>query len=816
VPRSNQPKALDRPDSPGFTKSFDRWSWIKTMVKATVKATVKTRYQKLGKMAIARRLTSLPLPSLGLGLPIAGATLLSVGLHWSGGLQFFDWYLWDQAVKLLPTRSSPPRITLVTIDEPDIQRWGYPITDQQLAHLLDIIRRENPRAIGLDIYRDQPVAPGSPQLQQVFSTTPNLIGIQRLLANVHGHTVAPPPVLQAKKQVAASDILVDADGRVRRSLLSLWNRSGQTEFTLGAKLALMYLESEQIRPRDLGFGQVQLGRATFQELTTNEGGYVGLDRGGYQILSHYDPTPQVTRLSITDVLEKRVSLEPLRDRIVIIGTIAPSVGDRFYTPFSHSEKTTWSGLEIHATNAHQLLTAALDGRNPVRGLAIPWGMLWIGLWSSMGGSLGWQLRTWNRAAIVVPLAGGGLLGSGYLMLLLGWWFPMVAPMVGFGLAGLTSRSYWAWDRLHRSHQLLSAYSITLEQQVAARTQELLEKNQALQIATQQAEAANLAKSRFLANMNHELRTPLTIILGCSELLRLDGTLNLTQQQRLVAIDRSVDTLLTLITEVLELSRAEAGAMSLSLGEFDLPELLTELNELFYPQAIAQGLALHLITPNPMPHSLVGDRGKLRQVLINLLGNACKFTPAGSITLRVTTSIDSPEGHRLQVQVEDTGVGIAPAEQSMIFEAFVQAEAGHAAQQGTGLGLAICRQLLDLMGGQLTVQSQFGQGSCFICNLPVEILTWTQQSPSSSAPPIAALSLPESISLRPEDLSHLPLSWRSQFQQAATRLSSDRCCRLIAQLPATEAAIAHPLLDLVEAFQFEHLVELLELANRTSG
>ncbi|MEB3292416.1 MAG: CHASE2 domain-containing protein [Synechococcales bacterium] len=741
----------------------------------------------------------------GLGLSILGSTCLSVSLQWTGIWQFLDWQLWDQGVKLRSPRSIMNRIVLVTIDEPDIQRWGYPITDQQLAQLLLKLRQQQPRVIGLDIYRDQPVAPGSAQLQQIFRTTPNLIGIERLIANRNSYAVAPPPILKQQNQVAASDVLVDTDGKVRRGLISLWDRAGKTHFTLGARLALNYLATQQITPQEQGNGKVQLGLGQFHALNASEGGYVGVDNGGYQILSHYEPTSrQFLRLSMTDVLQERVNLNSLRDRIVIIGAIAPSVGDRFYTAFSTGPETTWSGLEIHATVTQQILTAALDGHQPLRGLPGMWTPLWILMWSGIGGYVGWQIRTWGSGAIAVFLMVGGFFASGYFILLLGWWMPMVGAMVGLALSGLTSRSYWAWRRLHRSHQLLSAYSNTLKQEVAARTQELVEKNHALQIANQKAEAASRAKSSFLANMNHELRTPLTIILGCSELLRGEANLTPAQCQRLIAIDRSVETLLTLINDVLDLSRAEAGMIHLNLAEFDFPEFLGELQDLFVPQAIAQQLQLSFITPTPMPQCIVSDRAKIRQILINLLGNACKFTQAGSILLRVTAT-----QHLLRLDVEDTGVGIDHSELATIFEPFVQAQAGHQANQGTGLGLAICQQFVELMGGQLSVQSQLGQGSCFCLELPVQILTWSTVSLAVSTPTIAPVALPASVAcLEPGDLSHLPYRWRSELQQAALRLSPDRCQRLIAQLPTTEMAIAQALLDCVDNFQFEQITNLL--------
>ena len=239
-----------------------------------------------------------------------------------------------------------------------------------------------------------------------------------------------------------------------------------------------------------------------------------------------------------------------------------------------------------------------------------------------------------------------------------------------------------------------------------------------------SEAANLAKSRFLANMSHELRTPLNVILGFSQLLAREPNLSKEQLANLETIGRSGEHLLSLINDVLELSKIEAGKIELYGENFDLHQLLLNLESMFRMRAHQKGLSLQFTRSDDVPRYIRSDRNKLSQVLINLLGNAVKFTEHGGITLsiecRQKNDADQHKACRLHFTVSDTGVGIAENEQNKIFDTFSQANGSHTSKEGTGLGLSISRKFVELMGGKLAVDSIEGQGSHFFFDIPVEI------------------------------------------------------------------------------------------------
>jgi PAS domain S-box-containing protein len=257
------------------------------------------------------------------------------------------------------------------------------------------------------------------------------------------------------------------------------------------------------------------------------------------------------------------------------------------------------------------------------------------------------------------------------------------------------------------------------QQLRAANLKLHEANAEFLRAKASAEAADRAKTAFLSTMSHEIRTPLNAILGYAQLMLRDHTLGADAQANLKIIGRSGEHLLTLINDVLDMSKIETGRTEINPVTFNLAGLLEDLAAMFRLRTRAKALRFEMaISGEPVPYVLA-DEGKLRQVLVNLLGNAVKFTKSGHVRLDVQLDQRTTESLWLSATVDDTGVGLTPAEQDKLFEPFVQAKGGIDTQEGTGLGLAISRRFVRLMGGDITVASILGKGSRFRLDIPVE-------------------------------------------------------------------------------------------------
>ncbi|HAG80295.1 MAG TPA: adenylate/guanylate cyclase domain-containing protein [Cyanobacteria bacterium UBA12227] len=406
---------------------------------------------------------------------------LTIALRLLGWFQPWEWMALDQFFRYRPLEPVDERIVIVGINEADLKQIGqWPIPDAVLVQLIEKIKAQKPKAIGLDLYRDLPVAPGHAELVKIFQTTPNLIGIEKLNEEDPSAAVAASPVLGQLGQVGFNNLVVDVDGKLRRALLYM-TKNEQPTVSFSMRLALLYLQDKNILPQPSPIDPqiFHWGKGIFRPFTRNDGGYVNADDGGYQLLLNYRGSANTfRRVSLAQVLENQIPNDLMRDRVVLIGTTAISLNDVFYTPYSGDRIATLErtpGVEIQANIISHLINSALVGRPGINTLPEIWEGLWIVLLSFTGATLCWMLREagsmgkllprWTAISLLFALF--SLVGSSYLAFWLGsWWIPVIPSAVALLSAAAVTTGYIANVEREERQSVMNLFGRHVTQQIA--------------------------------------------------------------------------------------------------------------------------------------------------------------------------------------------------------------------------------------------------------------------------------------------------------------------------------------------------------------
>ncbi len=658
----------------------------------------------------------------------------ALGLKW---VERWELSAFDHFSQRQPKEITNERIAMVGITEGDLkQLQASELDDRTLAQLLERINEQQPRAIGLDLIRDLPVPPGTPRLEQVFRTIPNLFGVGKfteLPGDPYFERIDPPPILQEQTRVGDVSVMVDADGVVRRG--NLFPTTGENAIpSLGLLLAHHYLKEAGIAEKTAPDGALQLGEVAFPFFEANDGGYVGADAAGYQILMNWYYKPQsFPQVSVTDVLDGNVPDGWFRGRIVLIGYYTPSLKkDLFYTPLSGLERGKTPrqafGVEIHAYLAAYLLGTVLDGRPVLRAIPEPGEMALIGAWVFLTGGLAWAFKG-LKAPLALISAGLGLAAgisllcfeAHYRLFLLGWWLPVVPAVAGIWLGALLSLFY-----IFRERNL--EYIEGLEAQVRQRTEELETALSELKVKQEQLiEREKLAfLGRLTAGFCHQFKNPLYLLkhgfatviesLGSEEPGGGENSALIVQLLR--DLQEPLDKL-ELLFKLILIPPSQKKVAWLEAAPNDLVKSILESAVKFRVSGSRQSILSQikrqfdpqLERPRKVPQ-------QLEIPLFNVIENALdavlareKEDPNFCPSIEISTHLGDGSW---EVAVADNGGGIPPGMADKLFEPFTTSKAE---TEGIGLGLYISREVMELLGGRISVETEASKGSKFTLTVP---------------------------------------------------------------------------------------------------
>ena len=702
-------------------------------------------------------------------------TLLAIALRAMGAWQLLELKAYDIFFELRPAEPLEHRIVIVALEENEIKNYGWPVSDRTLAQLINKINAQQPSVIGLSIFRDVQVEPGYSELAQVFQTTPNLIGIQKVFGNQF-EKVAPPSVLDNQGRTSASDLIVDPDGVVRRYLLFPAVPPQRDLPSLGLAVAMEYLVQE--RDIKLAFTNgLEIAHQPFPRVTENEGGYVGIDDGGYQILLNYrEPSLNFRHVSFSEVLDNQIDPNFFKNRIVLIGSAAPSTQDLYLTPYSlhFAQVPDWArGVEIHAQAASQILSSVLDKRPLIKSLSDQWEWLWIFGWITTTALWIWQHRkTLRYRQFVLIVVGKALVLSTSLFLVTilsfwaGWWLPVVPVVIGVWASTIIVTGYIYIGQLVASRAELAFLNLelqqsneTLEARVNEQTQELRQINQQLtqafeELETLKEQQIEVQKSALLGSLAdrlvHEIKNPVSIVFNQAQLslddLKLlkskieDNKVFLSDiedvfielEQIIVLLDKKISVIdaqgrrtSKIINQVLDFARQESPAPK-NFSLVDINGLMTESFYLVCQERQSRKL-VEVSLKTDYDYSIEKIEVVLEHIrgaLINLINNAWDALEVKKQQLgknfQPTISFKTQDcGNWVELTVQDNGEGIPATIVPEIFKLFFSTK--KSSGKGTGLGLFFVKQIIENEHrGKIKVITQAGQYTKFTLLLPKQL------------------------------------------------------------------------------------------------
>ncbi|HEY7531760.1 MAG TPA: adenylate/guanylate cyclase domain-containing protein, partial [Nitrospiraceae bacterium] len=416
-----------------------------------------------------------------IGLPIVTSvvvsvlvTLLVIGVRVTRSLEGWELKAYDWLLRIQPEQKVPdPSVVLLTVSEKDVEVLGsWPLSDGLMEEILRRLLKQQPRVIGVDIYRSFAVPPGNEALNHLLRSNSNIIMVKKF----GGETLASvpaPPVLERTDQIGFNDLLVDDDGVVRRGLLFLDDTGYQPVYSFALRLALKYLARDGIAPQSdpIVPDLMRLGKTTFSPLEAGYGAYVGLDARGYQFMLDFQGSPVPHRsYSIRALLSDEILPTALRDKIVLVGVTAESIPDLFHTPYRSGlgpDGRGMYGVQLHAHIVSQLLRAAVLGESPRKTIDNLAEMSWIFGWGLLGGFMGRFTHSVGRFSLIISGLLVVLVGSVATLFIAGWWIPLVPSALAFvGSAALLTAATVSFEKRDRAH-LMQLFSRHVSPEVAS-------------------------------------------------------------------------------------------------------------------------------------------------------------------------------------------------------------------------------------------------------------------------------------------------------------------------------------------------------------